>query len=120
MKPKQAVRIMNIVRIFAVVLIVASAVLYFTAKQYAIYPAIAGFAIIAFINMPLNIWLAFKSERAKKQQMEEYEAGRRGNDKQKSDEPIRYKNRRSGLRWGGGNIHASNAERGTRKKFLGK
>jgi hypothetical protein len=120
MNPKQAVRIMNIVRIFAVVMIIASAILYFTAKQYAIYPAIAGFAMIAFINLPLNIWLAFKNERAKKQQMEEYKAGRKNNDEQKSDEPIRYKNRKSGLRWGGGNVHASNAERGSRKKFLGR
>lgn len=30
-----------------------------------------------------------------------------------------YRERKSGLIWGGGNIHASNATRPTRKKFLG-
>ncbi|MEZ5070274.1 MAG: hypothetical protein R2751_04710 [Bacteroidales bacterium] len=30
------------------------------------------------------------------------------------------KEQKSGLTWGGGNIHASNATRGTRRKFLGK
>ena len=30
------------------------------------------------------------------------------------------KDKKSGLHWGGGNIKASNAERGTRRKFLGK
>jgi hypothetical protein len=87
MNPKQAVRIMNIVRILAVVLIIASAVLYFTAKHYAIYPAIVGFATIAFINLPLNIWLAFKNERLKKHQMEKYQARQEEGDKKKVMSP---------------------------------
>lgn len=80
MKIEQAVRTMNIVRIIAVVMIIASAILYFSAKEYALYPAIAGFAIIALINLPLNIWLAIQKEKNKKAQMNHYEADRNDND----------------------------------------
>jgi len=31
-----------------------------------------------------------------------------------------HKEKKSGLTWGGGNIKASNAKRGTKRKFLGK
>lgn len=60
---KKAARIMNLVRIIAVIMIIASAILYFTAKEYAIYPAIVGFAMIALINLPLNIWLTYKQRQ---------------------------------------------------------
>ena len=92
MKIMQAVKLMNIVRIAAVVLIVASAVLYFTAKEYALYPAAAGFALIALINLPLNVWLAFQREKIRKAEMQQYEAGRKGNgdeDIEQTDESIR-------------------------------
>ena len=77
MNAQKAVRIMNLVRIVAVVLIIVSAVLYFTAKEYALYPAIAGFAIVALINLPLNIWLAIQREKARKREMKKYEADRK-------------------------------------------
>ena len=79
-KVRKAVRIMNIVRIVAVVLIIASAALYFSAKEYSLYPAIAGFAIIALINLPLNIWLAIQKEKDKKAQMKNVDAGRNEKD----------------------------------------
>lgn len=111
---------MNLVRIVAVVLIIASAVLYFTAKEYALYPAIAGFAIIALINLPLNIWMAFQREKERKRELEQYEAGRKDEKDiaKPGNDPIRYENRKSGLKWGGGNVHAANADRKPRKKFL--
>lgn len=62
---KKAARIMNLVRIIAIVLVIASAALYFTARQYAIYPAILGFAMIALINLPLNIWIAYKQNKSR-------------------------------------------------------
>jgi len=43
MSPQQAVYIMKLVRIIAVVLIIAAVVLYFTAKEFALYPAAVGF-----------------------------------------------------------------------------
>lgn len=40
----------------------------------------------------------------------------------KSDEPVvfksEYRERKSGLNWGGGNVHAANASRGSRRKFM--
>ncbi len=77
MRTELAVRIMKIVRIIAVVLIIVSAVLYFTAKEYALYPAIAGFAIIALINIPLNIWLAVRRGKLDKKELDKYEAERK-------------------------------------------
>jgi len=120
-KQAKAVRIMNLVRIIAVVLVIASAVLYYTAREHALYPALLGFALIALINLPLNIWLAFQREKERKREMENYEAGRKKDEKDKvkpNNDPIRYDNRKSDLKWGGGNVHASNADRKPRKKFL--
>lgn len=75
---------MNLVRIIAVVLIIASAILYFTAREYALYPALAGFAMIALINLPLNIWLAIQREKERKRELETYEKGRRKDNKDKT------------------------------------
>lgn len=66
MEPRRAVRIMNLVRIIAIVLIIASAILYFIAKEYAIYPAIIGFVMIALVNLPLHIWLSYKQRKMHK------------------------------------------------------
>lgn len=38
----------------------------------------------------------------------------------KSNVDFGHRERKSGLTWGGGNIKASEAKRGTRRKFLGK
>jgi len=83
MNPEKAIRTMNLVRIIAVVLVIASAILYFTAREYALYPALAGFAMIALINLPLNIWLAIQRERGRKRELETYEKGRRKDEKDK-------------------------------------
>ena len=114
---------MRLVRIIAAVLIIAAVVLYFTAKEYALYPAAVGFLLVALINLPLNIWLAIKREKQRKQDLEQFEAERKprkkdAKDEVNNDDPVRYENRKSGLRWGGGNVHAANADRKSRKKFL--
>ncbi len=49
-KMKKAVQVMNKVRFAAVILIIAAAALYFTEKEYALYPAIVGFALMVLIN----------------------------------------------------------------------
>ena len=53
--------------------------------------------------------------------------GRRISKRQSRSEPAKKSNidfghreKKSGLTWGGGNIKASEAKRGTRRKFLGK
>lgn len=62
---------MNIVRVIAVVLIIVAAILYFYATEYAIYPAIIGFALIALVNLPLNIWLSIQRGKINKNKFEE-------------------------------------------------
>ena len=74
---KNAVRIMGTVRIIAVILIIVAVILYFTAKEYALYPAAVGFVLIALINLPLNIWLAIKGEKQRKRELENFEAERK-------------------------------------------
>ena len=56
--PKKAIRLMTIVRILAAIMVVATAALYFTYRELALYPAIAGFALIALVNVPLHIRMA--------------------------------------------------------------
>jgi len=63
-------RLMNIVRIIAVVLVIIAALLYFYAREYALYPAIVGFALIAMINLPLNIWLSIQRDKNRKNKQE--------------------------------------------------
>jgi uncharacterized membrane protein len=45
-----------------------------------------------------------------------------GNKDKKPENPIvfksEYRERKSSLRWGGGNVHAANASRGSRRKFM--
>ena len=41
-------------------------------------------------------------------------------DRKRSDGTFALRERKSGLTWGGGNIKASEAKRGTKRKFLGK
>ncbi len=69
-KVKKAMRLMNIVRIIAVILVIVAAVLYFYAKEYALYPAIVGFALIALVNLPLNIWLSIQRGKIHRKQQE--------------------------------------------------
>ena len=65
---------MKLVRMIAAILIIAAIILYFTAKEYALYVAAVGFAMIALINLPINIWLAFQNEKIKKAEMKQYES----------------------------------------------
>ena len=85
MKVEKAIKLMNLVRIAAVVLILASAVLYFTAEEYALYPALLGFAIMLFINMPIHIWLAVNKEKGRKEQLKQFEAERKENKENRND-----------------------------------
>ena len=71
---RQAVRTMKLVRIIAAVLIIVAIVLYFTAKEYALYPAALGFIMIALINIPLNIWMGFKRNQERKSELKKFEA----------------------------------------------
>ena len=47
-------------------------------------------------------------------------AGREGPGPKRSDTSFALRERKAGLTWGGGNIKASEATRGTKRKFLGR
>ena len=65
---------MNMVRFAAVILVIAAVVLYFTEKEYALYTAIVGFALMVLINLPINIWLAIQNAKMKKKERDQFEA----------------------------------------------
>ena len=70
----KAARIMRTVRVIAAVLIVVAIVLYFTTREYALYPAALGFILIALINMPLNIWIGFRRNKERRSEIKKFEA----------------------------------------------
>lgn len=48
------------------------------------------------------------------------EDGKAGSSAKRSDNSFALRDKKAGLTWGGGNIKAANATRGTKRKFLGK
>lgn len=66
---------MALVRIIAMALLLVSVIFYFTAKEYAIYPAALGFIMIALINLPVNIWINIQLRKAKKEKPEQSDPG---------------------------------------------
>jgi len=54
---------MKLVRMVAAVLFVVAIILYFTEKEYALYVGIVGFALIALINIPLILWIAYQQRK---------------------------------------------------------
>lgn len=64
-----------------------------------------------------------RETRTGKKEVPDTDMTRRAPDKQKvrrSDTSFSLSEKKSGLSWGGGNILASDATRGTKRKFLGK
>jgi len=90
---------------------------------------ILGLVLLLFVYLPLIIIDKYLYNKKIDKIIDSY----KGNDKRdiqdeksesktkgsgKNDLPFRE--RKSGLTWGGGNIHGANAARGTRKRFLNK
>ena len=76
---KKALQLIKIIRIIAAILIIVAIILYFTAKEYALYTAIAGFAIIALVNIPLNLWITYQNGKIRKKEMEAFDTSRKEN-----------------------------------------
>lgn len=78
------------------------------------------FTLAAFFLMNL---LDHKEERKRRLERESRDregAGEEARKIKRSDQSFSLKERKSGLTWGGGNIKASEATRGTKRKFLGR
>lgn len=90
---------------------------------------IAGLGLLILVFLPLLIYDHYRQNKRIDEIIKSYE-GKESKDKnirkgEKQSEGWNmnnspFRSRRSGLSWGGGNIKASNATRGTRKNFLGK
>ncbi len=82
--------------------------------------------ILAMSTMLAFFILNAMEHRERRKRREQLESTKRpspspGSKPQKrSDASFSLKEKKSGLTWGGGNIKASNATRGTKRKFLGR
>ncbi len=88
---------------------------------------IAGLGMTCFVCFPLY-WSEMKRQKKKEKSGikthgdDHYDSGGINGETSQAegwsmnDSPFRE--RRSGLNWGGGNVHGANASRGTRRKFL--
>lgn len=86
-----------------------------------------GLAILALIYLPLQIVLRVQHRRKIKQIIADHqdrEGGEIPGDAEQSGargwgmNSSPFRRRKSGLSWGGGNIHAANANRGERRTFM--
>ena len=68
-------------------------------------------------------FLEHREERKRRIERESHDREKPGEEAgqiKRSDQSFSLKERKSGLSWGGGNIKASEATRGTKRKFLGR
>jgi len=90
---------------------------------------IVGAVLLVLVCLPLNLIAKARYNKKIKNIISSYEGKERKEDAYKkgekktkgwgmNDSP--YRERKSGLTWGGGNIKGANATRGTRKRFLKK
>ena len=81
---------------------------------------LVAISLAAFFTMNL----LDRREQIKKRAERESRAGNKSTqtkaNQKRSDASFALRDRKSGLTWGGGNIKASEATRGTKRKFLGK
>jgi len=86
--------------------------------------SVAGFLILNLLEDRENHARRRARElKEKKKEVADKESIQATTDKKKvrrSDTSFSFRDRKSGLNWGGGNIKASEAKRGTKRKFLGR
>jgi hypothetical protein len=87
----------------------------------------SGVIMLLAIFLPLTIIEKYLHNKKLNNIIRENKGGKHSKEEIKKDNPkvkgwdmnnSPFRNRKSGLTWGGGNIKAANATRGTRKKFL--
>ena len=82
-----------------------------------------GVGILLFITLPLYLLERHRYNDMKKRIISDFKNAPAKTEKknsEKSDTPEypAFRQQKSGLTWGGGNIHAANAKRGSRRGFL--
>lgn len=77
-------------------------------------------SLVAFLTMNLLDHREQQKKRAERESRPENKSQKLNGSQKRSDASFALRDRKSGLSWGGGNIKASEATRGTKRKFLGK
>jgi len=77
-------------------------------------------SIVAFLLLNILEHRKQKKRREERESHKGTKSTRDYRDMKRSDTSFALKEKKSGLTWGGGNIKASEATRGTKRKFLGR
>jgi hypothetical protein len=81
---------------------------------------LVGLSLVVFFTMNVLEHREERRKRAERESPEKHINKALNRDQKRSDTSFALKDRKSGLTWGGGNIKASEATRGTKRKFLGR
>ena len=81
---------------------------------------LAACSLAAFFVMNLMDHREQRKKRAQRESASRSRTTQKKEPEKRSDTSFSLRDRKSGLTWGGGNIKASEATRGTKRKFLGK
>jgi len=82
-----------------------------------------GIGILVMVTLPLYFIERSRYKKMKAAILKKYQGGpgirevKKPKNKHASNYPS-FRKQKSGLTWGGGNIHGSNAKRGSKKRFL--
>jgi len=74
----------------------------------------------SYTGLRYHAYLPLERERKEKESRAQQLPGAEVEKIKRSEGSFALKDKKSGLTWGGGNIKASEATRGTKRKFLGK
>jgi len=81
---------------------------------------LVALSVLSFLVMNLLEHREQKRRRKAQETPKNLTSARAGSEVKRSGTSFSLKEKKSGLTWGGGNIKASEATRGTKRKFLGK
>lgn len=82
--------------------------------------ALVATSFALFLVLNLLEQRELRKQRKRRESGSDHETGPEGKVQKRSDTSFALRDRKAGLTWGGGNIKASEATRGTKRKFLGR
>ena len=108
--------------LLAVVLLVIRFIGLFVEINNANLFLFVGTGILIFITLPLHLTKRKQDQRRFEEILSKYKSEKKTkkvpSKKSKSGAYPSFSQKKSGLTWGGGNVHGSNAQRGSKKGFL--
>jgi len=116
----------SIIKLFLVLVTVTVACLGWITGQYKSEDFLILVLVLVAITLATFLVLSIHERRQEeKKRKQQKSTARKKGDKstekvKRSEVSFALKEKKSGLTWGGGNIKASEATRGTKRKFLGK